>query len=73
MGIFCFGMMALANGFSLYLNWALLNLGGKLASCFNILFELCLVLFFNYLSNQLPPEDNTPNQEELNKFLEELK
>jgi len=54
MGIYCFLVIACANTFTMINKWSLLILSARVSSIFGILFNLGLVLFFNYLKNTLP-------------------
>jgi len=52
MGIICFFIITLANTVSLILNYDNLLLSSKISSIAGIIFNLCIVLFFNYLRLQ---------------------
>ena len=74
-GIICFLVIALANSYSLYANWSILNIGGKISSISSIVFNFALVLFFNWLRKQLPSvemEKSMPTKEQMEKLMEEL-
>jgi len=76
MGIICFLVIAISNGYLLFVKWKLMLLAGKVSSISGVVFNIGLVLFFNYLYQQLSPpsaKENMPNQEELDELLESLK
>jgi len=74
-GIFCFGVIGLMALFTLIINWETTQIFGKISSFASITFNVALVLFFNYLRNQLPKidEKDMPKPEELENFLDDLK
>ena len=75
MGMICFGVVAVASSYSLYSNWLFLNIGARISSMGSITFNICLILFFNWLYNQLPTKEqasNMPDEKELNNFMEKL-
>jgi len=50
-GIVCFGIIALANLFTLFYFWQDSFIGSKISSIAGIIFDIAMLLFFNYLLN----------------------
>jgi len=79
LGIVCFMIIGFANLYSLYLNWIMLNVGGKISSFAGIAFNFILAAFFYNLRKsiiEIPKdvqEEQAKQQEELNEFLKTLK
>ena len=75
MGIYCFLVIASANIFTLYYQWELLMLSAKVSSLFGVLFNFGLVLFFKYLKNSLPgnqEESKAPEEIDFDKAIDDL-
>jgi len=78
MGKIIFGIIALASLYTLLHNWAILDLGSKVSGIFGIIFDIVLVLFFNYLHRNMPPqmpkqESDAPSEEDMAELMERLK
>lgn len=75
-GIFCFIIIALGNSYSLITNWSFIPIGNKISSIFGIIFNIALVLFFNYLLSQSKSittvRDDLPSEKELDDIISNL-
>jgi hypothetical protein len=57
MGIICFLVVAVTSIYTGIVTWTFMDFGSKISTIFRIVFNFGIVLFFNYLKQQLPPKE----------------
>jgi len=80
-GMYLFTIIALANSYTLFVNWDLLILSAKVSSIASIMFNVCLVGLFRYFYHQFQQtqglvhvtKDDKLEQEDLEKYMKDLK
>ena len=75
LGMVCFFIIGAMSFLNLIRIWEVAVIYTKISSIAGIVFNMGLVMFFNYLRNQLPkiPKEDMPDEKDLENYLEGLK
>jgi hypothetical protein len=72
-GIFCFSLATIGNLWNLIQYWKIYNIGSKLTTAGNFIFNLFLIAFFYYLYSSNKISQQQPDlikEEDMNSYVE---
>lgn len=72
-GAWCFGIVALMTGLTLYYTWYNKLIFQRISDMANIFFNVVLVLFFLTLYKQSKPQISVNEENEIKQIIEEVK